>query len=339
MPRSEVEPDVGTVIAPEGGDARPRKSALSPALLARVFHQPSLIYFNAVAENLSIREAARKLNVSSSAVSRQVGQMEDALGLALFEREARRLKLAPAGEILFRHTRRIAMPLESAMAELDMLRGLRTGKVRIATIESVGLSFLPGLISDFGRRHPRIHMDVAVVPTAEVLSRLAAGEVDVGFSFIHAIPPRIEVALRRDVRIGVLMAPDHPLAETPSLTIADCLSHPLAVAKPEISIRSVIEPFMARATPVPPPLVEADSIRMLVELARSGRYASVVTPIGAQAEIASGALRFRRLEDPGLPANRFALVVASGGELRFAPAAFFEHAKHFLSTIELPGAL
>ncbi|ORE92517.1 transcriptional regulator [Stappia sp. 22II-S9-Z10] len=266
--------------------------------------------------------------------------MEDALGLSLFEREVRRLKLSPAGEILFRHTRRITTPLESAMAELDMLRGLRTGQVRIATIESVGLSFLPDLIAEFGSRHPRIHMDVAVLPAADVLSRLVAGEVDVGFSFIAAAPPpRIEVALRRDVRIGVLMVPDHPLAAVPNLTIADCLSHPLAVAKPEISIRSVIEPFMARAMMVQPPMVEADSIRMLVELARSGRYASVMTPIGAQGEIASGSLTFRRLEDPGLPANRFALVVSSGGELRYAPAAFYEHAKHFMSTIELPGAL
>ena len=216
------EPEPETAQAED--DARPRKDALSPALLARVFHQPALIYFNAAAEHLSIRE--RRLNVASSAVSRQISQMEDALGIELFEREARRLKLAPAGEILFRHTRRISAPLESAVAELDMLRGLRTGRVRIATIESVGLSFLPTLIAEFGRRHPRIHLDVAVLRAAEVISRLAAGEVDVGFGFIAvAPPPRIEVALRRDVRIGALMRPDHPLADTPHLTIADCVSH------------------------------------------------------------------------------------------------------------------
>ena len=341
MHDNDADPAPDPDLSPPGqdDDGRPRKSPLSPLLLARVFHQPALIYFNAVAEHLSIREAARRLNVSSSAVSRQITQMEDALGIALFERETRRLKLAPAGEILFRHTTRVSAPLESAVAELDMLRGLRTGRVRIATIESVGLSFLPGLIADFGRRHPRIHLDVAVLPGSEVISRLAAGEVDVGFGFIASPPAKIEVALRRDVRIGALMRPDHPLADTPHLTVADCISHPLAVAKPEISFRSVIEPFLVRAAPALPPMVEADSIRMLVELARTGRYASVMTPIGAQGEIASGALRFRRLEDAGLPTNRFALMVGAGGGLRFAPAAFFEHAKLFLSTIELPGAV
>lgn len=328
--------------APASGsdeDARPRKSALSPALLARVFHQPSLIYFNAVAEHLSIREAARRLNVASSAVSRQIAHLEDALGLPLFEREARRLKLAPAGEILYRHTRRLAIPIETAISELDMLRGLRTGRVRIATIESVGLSFLPRLIAEFGKRHPRIHLDVAVTPASEVTARLAARRVDIGFGFISRTPPKIEVALRRDVRIGAIMSPDHPLASIPNLTIADCIGYPMAVAKPEISIREVIEPFLLRTVPALPPLVEADSIRMLVELARSGHYVSVMTPIGAEAEIASGALRFRRLEDPGLPLNRFALMVAASGNLGFAPAVFFEHAQHFLSTIELPGAV
>src|ERR1700761_4882081 len=85
------------------GSSRPRDHALSPALLARVFHQPTLIYFKAVAECLSIREAGRRLNVASSAVTRQIVQLEDALGLALFQRDGRRLKLATAGEILYRH--------------------------------------------------------------------------------------------------------------------------------------------------------------------------------------------------------------------------------------------
>ncbi|HEY0032649.1 MAG TPA: LysR family transcriptional regulator, partial [Devosia sp.] len=126
---------------------RPRETALSSGLLARVFHQPSLIYFNAVATHLSIREAARRLNVASSAITRQVAQLEDALGIALFIREKRRLRLSPAGEVLFRHARRLTAPMEAAVSEIEMLRGIKSGSVRIAAAESVGLSFLPRLIT------------------------------------------------------------------------------------------------------------------------------------------------------------------------------------------------
>lgn len=317
-----------------------RRSALSPALLARIFHQAALVHFNAVAEHLSVREASRRLNVASSAVSRQITQLEDALGLALFAREGRKLALSPAGEILYRHTRRLSGVLEAAVRELDMLRGLKTGTVRVATVESVGIAFLPRIIADFGARYPRLHIEVAVVSSAEVVERLVEERAEIGFGFVTAPHRLIDVALRRDVRIGAAMRPDHPLAGDPGpLTLADCLGHPIAVATPEISIRKVIEPFLQQSAQALPPLVEVDSIRMLVELALSGRYVSIMTPIGAQNEIGGGALVFRPLQEAGLPENRFGVMTRSGGALHLAAAVFLEHARAHFEGIELPGSV
>jgi DNA-binding transcriptional LysR family regulator len=319
--------------------AKPRERALSTALLARVFHQPALIYFNAAAERLSIREASRRLNVASSAVSRQIAHLEDALGVALFNREGRRLNLTPAGEIVYRHARRLIAPLEAAMSELDMLRGLRTGSVRIATVDSVGTSLLPPLLTAFGRRYPRLELDVAVVSSTDVIARLIDERADVGFGFLTRPSPQVELAVRRDVRIGVLMRPDHPLASVRRLTFANCVAHPIAVAKREISIRELIEPFLQGSALGMLPLLEVDSIRILVELAHIGHYASIMTPIGAHKEIAGGSLAFRLLEDLGLPTNRFGLMVRPGGGLHFAPAVFHDHAKQYLNAIAFPGAI
>jgi len=318
---------------------RPRDSALSASLLARVFHQPSLLYFNAVATHLSIREAARRLDIASSAITRQVAHLEDALGVALFIRERRRLRLSPAGEILFRHSRRLSAPMEAAVSEIEMLRGVRAGAVRIAAAESVGLSFLPRLITDFGRRYPRLNLDVSIIPSSEVVERLTDERIDVGFGFIAKPPRQIDVAFRRDVSIGAVMAPSHPLAGARGLTMRQCLEHPLAVGKPEISIREVIEPFLRASASILPALVEVDSIRMLVELALGGHYASIMTPIGAQNEIAEGRLVFRELTDSGLPTNRFGIMVRAGGALHLAPAIFFDHAKAYFEGFALPGAV
>lgn len=331
---------VGTAKSPTG-EARPAaKSALAPALLARVFHQPALVHFNAVAEQLSVRGAARRLNVASSAVSRQVAQLEEALGVALFNRDGRSLALSPAGEILFHHTRRLSGVLDAAVGELELLRGLKTGTVRVATVESVGLTFLPRFISDFGRDHPRLHIDVSVTSSAEVISRLVEDRADIGFGFVTEAQPQTSVVLRRDVRIGVVMHPAHPLAaDAGPVALAECLRHPLAVGKPEISIRKVIEPFLLRVVPSLPVLVEADSIRMLVELALGGRYLAIMTPIGAQREIADGALLFRPLDEPGLPDNRFGLMTRRGGSLHFAAAVFLDHARAHFAELALPGAI
>jgi len=317
----------------------PRDRALSPALLARVFHQPAMIYFNAVAEALSIRECARRLNVASSAVSRQISQLEDALGMALFQRDGRKLRLTTAGEILYRHVRRLSAPLEAAVSELDMLRGLKTGSVRIAAVESVGLSFLPQLLASFQQRYPTIHLDVSVASSSEVIARLIEEQVDVGFGFLIKPTADIEMTVRRDVRIGVLMRPDHPLAAIETLTLGACFAHPVAVGKPELSIREAIQPLLDRMLSARPPLLELGSIRMLVELAQIGHHVAVMTPIGAHNEIASGALIFRPLEDARLATNRFGLMVRSSANLHFAPAVFYDHAREHFRSVELPGSI
>lgn len=318
---------------------RPREHALSAGLLARVFHQPSLLYFNAVATHLSIREAARRLNVASSAVTRQVAQLEDALGITLFLRDKRRMRLSPAGEILFRHSRRLTAPMEAAVSEIELLRGVRAGVVRIGTVESVGLSFLPRLITEFGKRYPRLTLDLSIVSSSEVVERLVEERIDIGFGFIAKPPRQVDIAFRRDVHIGAVMAPDHPLASAPDLTMDQCLDHALAVARPEISIREVIEPFLRRSGPMLPPMVEVNSIRMLVELALGGHYLSIMTPIGAQNEIADGRLIFKPLGDSGLPTNRFGILVRAGTSLHLAPAIFFDHAKTYFEGLQLPGAI
>lgn len=319
--------------------ARPREQALSQHLLSRVFHQPSLIYFNAVARHLSIREAARQLNVASSAVTRQVNQLEDALGIALFLRERQRMRLSTAGEILFRHSLRLIAPMEDAVSELEMLRGIKTGTVRIATVESIGLAFLPALITEFGTKYPRLTLDISVTSSAGVIEMLEREQVDLGFGFLSAPQKQVDVSDRRDVRIGALMHPDHPLAGQQDLTIADCISHPIAMAKPDISIRDVIQPFLSRAARITPPLVEVNSLRLLVELALSKHYLAIMTPISAQNELKDGQLIFKPLADRGLPTNQFAILVRSLAALQFAPAVFHEHAKVHFQSLSFPGEI
>ncbi|HEV7309684.1 LysR family transcriptional regulator [Ensifer sp.] len=319
--------------------SQPRERALSPTLLARMFHQPAMVYFQSVAELLSIRECARRLNVASSAVSRQIGQLEDALGMALFLREGRRLKLTAAGEILLRHVRRVASPLEAAVSELDMLRGLKTGSVRIATVESVGLSFLPSLVVEFSRRYPTLHLDVSVTSSSDVVERLLDETADVGFGFLTAPSRHIEMAVRRDVPIGVLMHPAHPLTKPEHLTLDDCFAHPVALGKRDLSIRAAIQPLLDASGSLPPPLLEVTSIRMLVELAQLGHHVSIMTPIGAQNEIAEGSLVFRPLADRGLSTNRFGLMVRTGADLHFAPGVFYDYAKDHFRALDLPHSI
>ncbi|WEK49073.1 MAG: LysR family transcriptional regulator [Candidatus Kaistia colombiensis] len=306
------------------------KNFLSPVSLARLFHTPSLIYFTMVAETLSMRETARRMNIASSAVARQIGHLEQTLEMPLFVREARRLRLTPAGEILLRHARQLTGPLEAAVSELSLLAGLKTGTVRIATVESVGLTILPGIVADFGTHYPSLHVDIRTASASEAIAMVVASEVDIGFTFIAAPHREIEVAMRRDLPIGAVMRADHPLAGETRLQFATCFAHPFAVPRQGLSIRDVIEPFLGLRGPKDRPFVEVNSIRMLFELAKTGRYLAFMTPLGIERELAAGEVVFRPIADKGLPLNRFGMAIRKGGNLRFAPAAFFNLASsHF----------
>lgn len=336
---SEHMRDLGEIPhGPAKEDGR-RTKTLSAQMLARIFHQPAMIYFNSVAEHLSVRETARRLNVASSAVSRQITQLEDQLGLQLFQRDGRRLRLTTAGEILYRHARRLAAPLEAAVSELDMLRGLKTGSVRIAAVESIGLSFLPQLLAAFQKRYPTIHLDVSIASGSDVVAALTREEADVGFGFLARPMPGIEMTVRRDVHIGVLMPPDHALAGAQALTLADCFLHPVAIGRRELSIREAIQPILDQMPNRRPPLLEVGSIRMLVELAAIGHHVAVTTPIGAEREIAEGRIIFKPLTDAALPTNRFGLMVRASADLHFAPAVFYDLAREHFAMLELPGTV
>lgn len=310
------------------GEDAPRAGArtLSTQLLTRLLYQPAMIYFRAVAETLSVRECSRRLNVASSAISRQIAQLEDALDMSLFQRDGRRMRLTPAGEVLYRHVCRLSAPIEAAISELDMLRGLKTGTVRIATSETIGLFVLPQLISGFMARYPTIHVDVTVTSSSDVIKQLDDEHVDIGFAFVTGPPRLVQMSTQHEVLVGALMVRDHPLAQVPRLRLADCFAHPVAIGKAGLSIREAIDPLLEELNLLKMPVLEVGSNAMLVELARTGYHVAITTSIGAYSETGNENLLFRPLEDAELPSHFFGLMVRVGASLHFAPATFHGYA-------------
>src|ERR1700722_18891995 len=100
-------------------------------------HAPAIRYFDAVRKAGSIREAARGLNVASSAVNRQILKLEAELGSQLFERLPGGLKLSPAGEVFARHVAIVLRDAIRAESELNSLKGVKTGRVEIIAVESL----------------------------------------------------------------------------------------------------------------------------------------------------------------------------------------------------------
>ncbi len=163
-------------------------------------------YFPERGRDRSVRAAARKLNVAASAISRQLIQLEESLGVALFDRSGRGLTLAPAGAILMRSLREAAQGHETALDELSALKGLKRGLLRLATVESVSVSILPDMLLEFAEAYPGLEVSVTVTGSDAVTGLVREHQADLGFTFNPSSLEGLTAVAARDLQLGAIMS-------------------------------------------------------------------------------------------------------------------------------------
>ena len=112
-------------------------------------HAAVLRYFEAVAEDGSIRRASERLHISPSAVNRQILKLEDYLGTPLFERRPDGMRLTDAGQLVLRHAQTTLHDFARLRGDIDKLRGVVSGDVTITTLDSLNVQFLPEALAEF----------------------------------------------------------------------------------------------------------------------------------------------------------------------------------------------
>ncbi len=131
--------------------------------------------FSVVAETRNFTRAAERLNRVQSAVSMQVKRLEDVVGVKVFDRTRRSVKLTPDGVVLLRHARRMLTLNEQALA--DFGKQAVEGRVRLGATDTT-MCFLPAVLSRFAQDHPLIELEIGCDRSWEALDALEAGEVD-----------------------------------------------------------------------------------------------------------------------------------------------------------------
>jgi DNA-binding transcriptional LysR family regulator len=285
-------------------------------------HSPAIHYFDMVCRSHSIREAARQLNVASSAVNRQILKLEDELGVPLFDRLPGGLRLTSAGEVLARHIRVVLQDAERARAELDAMQGLRTGHVEIATVEGPTVDVLPELLMRLHARYPRVTVGVTTLGSLAIPEAVASGAADIGLAF--ALPRTAELSQLAvgHFRLGAIVHPEHPLASRHEVSFATCSEHTLILAKRELSIHHLLAPILARHTQRLRPPIESSSVELSRQLARRGLGVAFQTRIGIEHDLHEGRLRHIPLNDNGAVFSDLGLYVRAGRYLPVAVDAF-----------------
>ncbi len=293
-----------------------------------------VLYFNEVAKCLSIREAARRLNVSPSAISRQVKEIEDAVGARLLERVSNGLRLTAAGESVAFHAAQMLSNLERMQESMEDLRGLRRGHVKIAAIQATSMDLLPRILAAFSRQHSRITYECRFEGSAQVAQRVLNGDADVGVSFTSQELPNLRSLVSVALPFGAIMHPSHPLASRERLALADIVGVPLILPDQSISTRTTLDEMFRDSTGSFDPVLESSSPEFIVSAVRIGIGIAFQTPVGVERELRSGELKFVPLIDRKLKPPELTVLISSSRPPTTIAAMVAEAAREAISQLQ-----
>lgn len=270
----------------------------------------------------SIREAARRLSVASSAVNRQILKLESEIGAPLFERLPAGLRLTAAGEVFARHVLVVLQDAARASSELDALQGLRTGHVEIATVSGVTVDLLPSVLEAMTVRYPHITVGVTSLGSQGIPDAVTSGQADIGIAFALRRTADLQQLGVGHFRLGAIVAADHPLAERREVSFSTCAEHRLILAKSDLSIHHQLAPVVARTRSPRKATLETSSVELAAQMAKRGAGIAFQTRIGIEAELQAGTLVHLPLNDNGQVLSDLGVYVRSSRYLPVAVDAF-----------------
>ncbi|HLQ35496.1 MAG TPA: LysR family transcriptional regulator [Chloroflexota bacterium] len=208
-----------------------------------------LRYFLAVARHLSFTRAAEALPLSQPSLTNQIRKLERELGVELFERTTRRVRLTPAGEDFVGAAQQILNLVESAEIEMHEFSGLKRGRVLMGTIPTVGAFSLPPLLADFHRRFQGIELAIQEEGSDVLLQLLLEEALDL--AIITAAEAHPSGALERRCLVVdemiVLLPPTHRLADRQVVSLGELRDEQFVLFKPGYGLRRVVLDACAEA--------------------------------------------------------------------------------------------
>ena len=246
------------------------------------FKLNEIVTFLTVAELQSFRAAAERLNVSQSTVSVRVRQLEDALGIRLFQRTTRQVRLTDGGVRLLAAARETLSELSKLSTQLRDEGALKQGRVTVAALPSVAATVLPGVLAGFGRLHPKIRVSVLDCVAERAEAAVFAG--DAALALTSAPSPQRGFAFEPLFRDECLIvAPrNHPLSERQAVRLDELVDCPLLVPVRGSGFRHDIDAMFSAAGVTLRPEREGNNLATLIAYAETGMGVTFVPAIFTQ---------------------------------------------------------
>ncbi len=193
-----------------------------------------LAAFLAVATAASFSQAAEQLHLTQPAISKRIAQLEQLLGVRLFDRIGRQVSLTESGARLLPRAQRILREIEETTRAIRDMSGQVSGQLSLATSHHIGLHRLPPVLRAFSRQHPQVNLEIEFMDSEKAHAAVAQGVIE--FAVITLAPagsaPRLQAREVWPDPLSVMVARDHPLAGRARVSIRELAQHPAVLPGP-----------------------------------------------------------------------------------------------------------
>src|SRR5688572_25061618 len=256
--------------------------------------------FRDIAHTRSISRGAQLNDLSQSAASQHIQELERQLELTLVDRSTRPLALTEAGRIYSEFCKDVLRRKQEFEVAIERLKGRVEGVVRVASIYSVGLSEMTGLEREFSGRFPDAELRVDYLRPEKVYEAVLADRADLGLVSYPEPSKQIKAIPWRNERMAVAVAPSHPLASHSRISAALLSGQAFVGFDEDLPIGREVRRFMKDAGVEVEEVMHFDNIQMMKEAVALGSGFSILPERILQRDQEAGRIRTIPLEEPGL---------------------------------------
>ncbi|MEU8824945.1 LysR family transcriptional regulator [Streptomyces sp. NPDC048636] len=299
-----------------------------------MLNSPALEYFLEVVRTGSVNEASRRLLVAGSAISRQIGKLEQEIGVALFERRPRGMVPSEAGALLASYARRAALESDQVLADIRG-RGRMAAVVRVASSQGAALEFLPHAMASFRKEHSGVTFQLPVVPPALATQMVKDGSADLTVTFSLAPAPDVRVVHAQRAPIQALVRSDHPLADRSAIHLRDLIPYPVALTEEGTTNRRLFDLCCSIEGISFDPLLVSSSSVALSTFVRETNAVSLIGHISVHGRLRVDGLKAITILNPEMHLRTLQIQAMVGRQLPELVGEFADHLVRQLSEIEV----
>jgi DNA-binding transcriptional LysR family regulator len=272
--------------------------------------------FRVVADTLNFRRAAEELHLTQPAITSQIKSLEESLGIALFDRISREIKLTPAGKTLLQYVRRIEAVTNEAVAALAPFGGQEGIEISIGASHTIAVYLLPQLLLPLLKEWAKLRIHIMSGSTNEILHALTMHQIAIGLIEAPAFRPDLKIEVFAEDELTLIVRPDHRWADKPVLRAAELVQESILLREAGSGMRKFVEEYLERNGVLPQQLrtaIDMNSSEGILAAVEAGLGVGFVPCAALKKALETGSVKAVPLAN-GPIRREFSIVLLNGPE-------------------------